>query len=83
MSLSTVSTSAVTPIPSVVTVLAAGNPLGGLDARPVNSDEWEKERTALYHQLDEKVFDNIFHERNSYPVLIAEGGVLEYHGLST
>jgi len=60
MSLSTVSTSAVTPIPSVVTALAAGNPLGGLDARPVNSDEWEKERTALYHQLDEKVCDKYF-----------------------
>lgn len=58
MSLSTVSTLAV---PSAVTTLAVGNPLGGLDLR-VNADEWEKERSALYQQLDEKVIEINFYK---------------------
>ena len=40
---------------SVVAAVATGIPIGGLDVRSVNADEWEKERTALYQQLDEKV----------------------------
>ena len=55
MSLSTVTSSAFSPTSSVVNAVAAGNPLGGLDIRSVNVDEWEKERSALYQQLDEKV----------------------------
>ncbi|CAF3811678.1 unnamed protein product, partial [Adineta steineri] len=54
MSLSTVATSAVSPVSSVAATIAVGNPLGGLDSRPANADELEKERTALYQQLDEK-----------------------------
>jgi hypothetical protein len=55
MSLSTVTSSVLSPTSSVVNALASGNPLGGLDVRSVNIDEWEKERSALYQQLDEKV----------------------------
>ncbi|CAF0978709.1 unnamed protein product [Adineta steineri] len=54
MSLSTVATSAVSPVSSVAATIAVSNPLGGLDSRPANADELEKERTALYQQLDEK-----------------------------
>ncbi|CAF1281260.1 unnamed protein product [Adineta steineri] len=43
------------PTTSVVSTVAAANPLGGLDLRSsVNVDEWEKERSILYQQLDEK-----------------------------
>lgn len=48
MSLSTVASTSNT---SALPPLALGNPL----AANVNNDEWEKERTALYQQLDEKV----------------------------
>jgi kinesin family protein 5 len=50
MSLSTVTSTALSPISSVVATTVAG-----LDTRPINVDEWEKERSALYQQLDEKV----------------------------
>lgn len=50
MSLSTIAVTALSPILAVVPAVAA------LDVvRSVNADEWEKERTALYQQLDEKV----------------------------
>ena len=49
MSLSTVAAIALSPVTSVTPVVAA------LDVRSVNADEWDKERTALYQQLDEKV----------------------------
>lgn len=56
MSLSTVASSALSPATSVAATVPVGNPLAGLDLRAsVNADEWEKERTALYQQLDEKV----------------------------
>ena len=35
--------------PTTTTVLS--------DVRSINADEWEKERSALYQQLDEKVID--------------------------
>ncbi|CAF1468679.1 unnamed protein product [Adineta steineri] len=55
MSLSTVASSALSPTTSVVSTVAAGNPLDGPDLRSsVNVDEWEKERSTLYQQLDEK-----------------------------
>jgi hypothetical protein len=63
MSLSTVTSSVLSPTTSVVSAIAVGNPLGGLDLRPVNIDEWEKERSALYQQLDEKVIKRIFLKR--------------------
>ena len=60
MSLSTVASTSSVPSASVAATTtaaaaAAVSPLGGLDARSGNVDEWEKERTALYQQLDEKV----------------------------
>lgn len=55
MSLSTVTSSAVSPTISAVNTMATGIPIGGLDNRSINNDEWEKERSALYQQLDEKV----------------------------
>lgn len=55
MSLSTATTSALSPTSTTAAAVAVGTPLGGLDNRSVNFDEWEKERTALYAQLDEKV----------------------------
>jgi len=62
MSLSTVASTSSGPSASVAATTtaaaaaaAAVSPLGGLDARSGNADEWEKERTALYQQLDEKV----------------------------
>lgn len=57
MSLSTVTTSAAfSPTSSVIGVVVAENtPLVNLDNRSTNIDEWEKERSALYQQLDEKV----------------------------
>jgi hypothetical protein len=64
MSLSTVTSSALSPTPSVVAAVAAGIPIGGLDVRSVNADEWEKERTTLYQQLDEKVISNRFLQIN-------------------
>ncbi|CAF1174716.1 unnamed protein product [Rotaria sordida] len=54
LSLSTVASSVLSPTSSVAAAIATGNPLGGLDARSINADEWEKERSALYQQLDEK-----------------------------
>jgi hypothetical protein len=48
MSLSTVASVALTPTTPIV-------PVTTLEARPANADEWDKERTALYQQLDEKV----------------------------
>ncbi|CAF0756028.1 unnamed protein product [Adineta steineri] len=55
MSLSTVASTVLSPTTSVVSTVAAGNPLAGLDLRSsVNVDEWEKERSTLYQQLDEK-----------------------------
>jgi hypothetical protein len=51
ISLSTVTSSAFSPTSSVVNAIASGN----LDTRSINIDEWEKERIALYQQLDEKV----------------------------
>jgi hypothetical protein len=60
ISLSTVTSSAFSPTSSVVNTVAAGIPLGGLDTRSINVDEWEKERSALYQQLDEKVIERIF-----------------------
>lgn len=56
-SLSTVTSSAFSPTSSVVNTIAVGNPLIGLDTRSTNADEWEKERSALYQQLDEKVIE--------------------------
>jgi hypothetical protein len=55
LSLSTITSSALSPTSSVVNAVAVGNPLGGLETRSINLDEWEKERSALYQQLDEKV----------------------------
>ena len=52
MSLSTAVPAAVSPSLATTTVVAA-------DVRSTNVDEWEKERTALYQQLDEKVIDLI------------------------
>ena len=46
MSLSTVTS------PSVTTSVVVNNTV---DNRAVNADEWEKERSALFQQLDEKV----------------------------
>lgn len=61
MSLSTATSSVLSPTSSVVaTTLAVGNPLGGVDTRALNVDEWEKERIALYQQLDEKVINSSF-----------------------
>ena len=57
MSLSTVATSVLSPATSVVAALTTANPLGSTDVRPLNADEWEKERTALFQELDEKVID--------------------------
>ncbi|CAF1927639.1 unnamed protein product [Rotaria magnacalcarata] len=55
ISLSTVTSSVLSPAASVVgTVLTVVNPILGLDTRSLNVDEWEKERSALYQQLDEK-----------------------------
>jgi len=61
MSLSTVASTSSGPSAAVAATTtaaaaaaAAVSPLGGLDARSGNADEWEKERTALYQQLDEK-----------------------------
>jgi kinesin family protein 5 len=52
MSLSTVtSSSAFSPTSSVVNSVVANNTI---DNRTGNADEWEKERSALYQQLDEK-----------------------------
>jgi hypothetical protein len=55
MSLSTVTSSAIS---SVATTLPVSNPLSSLDTRSI--DEWEKERSALYQQLDEKVINLVF-----------------------
>lgn len=56
MSLSTVASTALSPNTSVAaTAIAVGNPVGGVDIRTTLPDEWEKERSALYQQLDEKV----------------------------
>jgi hypothetical protein len=52
MSLSTVASSALSPTSSVVATTAA---VYAVDNRSINADEWEKERSALYQQLDEKV----------------------------
>ena len=52
MSLSTV---ALGPTASVTSAVASGTPSGALDGRFLPSDEWEKERAALFQQLDEKV----------------------------
>jgi len=60
ISLSTVTSSAFSPTSSIVNTVAAGIPLGGLDTRSTNPDEWEKERSALYQQLDEKVIERIY-----------------------
>jgi hypothetical protein len=57
MSLSTAPSSVLSPTLSVINAIAVNNPLAGLDIRPVNIDEWEKERSALYQQLDEKVIN--------------------------
>ena len=46
MSLSTVALTALIP-----TSIATAIP----ETRSINADEWEKERSALYQQLDEKV----------------------------
>jgi kinesin family protein 5 len=54
MSLSTVASSVVSPTLSVINAVV---PLAGVDLRSVNVDEWEKERSALYQQLDEKVIE--------------------------
>lgn len=55
MSLSTVASTALSPNTSVAaTAIAVGNPVGGVDIRATLPDEWEKERSALYQQLDEK-----------------------------
>lgn len=62
MSLSTATSSVLSPTSSVVaTTLAVGNPLGGVDTRALNVDEWEKERIALYQQLDEKVINSFIY----------------------
>jgi kinesin family protein 5 len=73
MSLSTVASSAVSPTLSVVTAVAAGIPLAGLDIRPGNLDEWEKERSALYQQLDEKVINKSVITKFFLMILIAQG----------
>ncbi|CAF4834140.1 unnamed protein product, partial [Rotaria socialis] len=56
ISLSTVTSSALSPAAAAVVgaVLPVVNPIVGLDTRSLNVDEWEKERSALYQQLDEK-----------------------------
>ena len=56
ISLSTATSSVLSPAASVIgTILPVVNPIVGLDTRSLNVDEWEKERSALYQQLDEKV----------------------------
>ena len=55
MSLSTVATSVVSAVAALDPVIAVNNPLAALTSRPTTNDEWEKERSALYQQLDEKV----------------------------
>ena len=52
MSLSTAA-AALSPTTSTI----APSTVGSADNRSINADEWEKERTALYQQLDEKVSD--------------------------
>ncbi|CAF2448869.1 unnamed protein product [Rotaria sp. Silwood2] len=49
-SLSTVTSSVLSPASSVVSTINVGS----LDLRSANVDEWEKERSTLYQQLDEK-----------------------------
>ncbi|CAF1262741.1 unnamed protein product [Rotaria sp. Silwood1] len=49
-SLSTVTSAVLSPTLSVVNAASVGN----LDLRSANVDEWEKERSTLYQQLDEK-----------------------------
>ena len=59
MSLSTAASSVLSPTTSVVAAIPIGTPLVGLEGRSINADEWEKERSALYQQLDEKVISYI------------------------
>ena len=51
MSLSTAASSTVSATSSAVSA--------GFDARSINFDEWEKERSTLYQQLDEKVINTV------------------------
>jgi hypothetical protein len=53
MSLSTVAATALSPTTSTI----VPSTVGSADTRSINADEWEKERSALYQQLDEKVSD--------------------------
>jgi hypothetical protein len=57
MSLSTATSTTMSSTSSAIssTLPMSSALAGGLDGRTVNADEWEKERTALYRQLDEKV----------------------------
>ncbi|CAF1616050.1 unnamed protein product, partial [Adineta ricciae] len=54
MSLSTVATSSANSTSVIDSTTGVTNTLTALVASPINADEWEKERTALYQQLDEK-----------------------------
>ncbi|UJR08501.1 hypothetical protein I4U23_012767 [Adineta vaga] len=54
MSLSTVATSSTTSTSVLDSTVPVNNSLAALASRPINADEWEKERSALYQQLDEK-----------------------------
>ena len=65
MSLSTVATSSANTTSVIDSTTGVTNTLTALVAPPINSDEWEKERTALYQQLDEKVRSNLERKRNS------------------
>ncbi|CAF1410976.1 unnamed protein product [Adineta ricciae] len=54
MSLSTVATSSANSTSVIDSTTGVTNTSSALVAPPINADEWEKERTALYQQLDEK-----------------------------
>lgn len=57
MSLSTVATSSVNSTSVLDSAVPSTSVLSALASRPINADEWEKERSALYQQLDEKVLN--------------------------
>jgi hypothetical protein len=73
ISLSTVTSAVFSPTSSVVNSVVANHALGGLDIRSVNVDEWEKERSALYQQLDEKVKGNLLRKLQQTIDLLFQG----------
>lgn len=64
MSLSTVTSSVIGTVPT-----SAVAPLTSLETRSTNIDEWEKERTALYQQLDEKVNRTMGWRKRNIPLV--------------